>query len=78
MRYAAPFDVSAIFLSSGPLTVDDGFIDVPNDAPQGDIGALAVNGFYPAPYLSPEAPPAVTKAKPAASADNTILDTPQT
>lgn len=49
MRYSAPADVSGINLSTGPLTVVDGFVDVPDDATEGDLGGLAVYGFTPAP-----------------------------
>lgn len=49
MRYAAPSDVSGITLSTGPLTVVDGFVEVPDGATPGDLGGLAVYGFTPAP-----------------------------
>ena len=55
MRYAAPSDVSGITLSTGPLTVVDGFVDVPDDASPGDIGGLAVYNFVPAPESAPAA-----------------------
>ena len=45
MRYAAPADVGGINLSSGPLVVTDGFVDVPDDATVGDLGGLATYGF---------------------------------
>lgn len=48
MRYAAPSDVSGITLSTGPLTVVDGFVEVPDGATPGDLGGLAVYGFTPA------------------------------
>jgi hypothetical protein len=44
--------VSGITLSTGPLTVVDGFIEVPENATAGDFGGLAVYGFTPAPALS--------------------------
>jgi len=53
MRYSAPADVSGINLSTGPLTVVDGFVDVPDDASEGDLGGLAVYGFAPAPDGAP-------------------------
>ena len=49
MRYAAPEHVTGISLSVGPFTVVDGFIEVPDDLGQGDLGGLAMNGFKPAP-----------------------------
>ena len=75
MRYATPADVTGINLASGPLTVVDGFIEVPDDAGQGDLGGLAVYGFTPAPVdataASPEPAPAIPAparaAAPAAS-----------
>jgi hypothetical protein len=45
MRFAAPSDVGGINLSSGPLVVVDGFVDVPDDATPGDLGGLATYGF---------------------------------
>jgi hypothetical protein len=53
MRYSAPADVSSINLSTGPLTVEDGYVEVPDDASEGDLGGLAVNGFLPAPEAAP-------------------------
>ena len=64
MRYAAPSDVSGITLSTGPLTVVDGFVEVPEGATPGDLGGLAVYGFAAAP--TPEGEPAVKLAKPQA------------
>ena len=54
MRYAAPSDVSGITLSTGPLTVTDGFVEVPDDATAGDLGGLAVYGFTLAPETTPQ------------------------
>lgn len=49
MRYAAPADVGGISLACGSLTVSDGFVEVPEDAGEGDLGALRIYGFTPAP-----------------------------
>jgi hypothetical protein len=54
MRYSAPADVSGITLSTGQLTVVDGFVEVPDDASEGDRGGLAVYGFTPAPDAAPD------------------------
>lgn len=71
MRYAAPDDVTEVYLSSGPLAVIDGFVDVPVDASTGDLAGMAANGFYLAPQASvkPEAkaPPATKSDLPANS-----------
>ena len=61
MRYAAPADVSGIILTSGPLTVVDGFVEAPEDATPGDLGGLAMYGFTPAP-IELETPAKATKA----------------
>jgi hypothetical protein len=45
MRFKAPADISGIDLSSGPVPVMDGFVTIPDDANQGDLAGLAVNGF---------------------------------
>lgn len=65
MRYAAPSDVSGITLSTGPLTVVDGFVDVPEDATPGDLGGLAVYGFTQA-LTDAEPATAVQAEEPAA------------
>ena len=75
MRYAAPSDVSGITLSTGPLTVVDGFVDVPQGATPGDLGGLAVYGFTPAltdaapaEYAAPEvAEPHIEPEEPAST-----------
>jgi len=66
MRFAAPQDVSDITLSSGPLPVVDGHIDVPDAAGAGDLASLAAYGFTPAPATP--APRAAGKAAPAPDA----------
>lgn len=68
MRYAAPADVTSIILSSGPLAVVDGFVELPDDATQGDIGGLAMYGFYPAPMTS-EAP---AKTQPSSAPESVV------
>ncbi len=69
MRYAAPPHVTGITLSTGPLVVVDGFIDVPDDLSLGDIGGLINNGFYPAPPEgSPSESPTPVKTAPPAKA----------
>lgn len=47
MRYSAPSDVSEVFLSSGPVPVIDGFIEVPEDASTANLAGLFANGFRP-------------------------------
>lgn len=59
MRYAAPADVGGINLSSGPLAVVDGFVDVPDDATASDLGGLATYGFL---AVHDDAPAAVIEA----------------
>lgn len=66
MRFAAPEDVSEIILSSGPLRVENGFVEVPDDATAGDLGGLAVNGFVAAPDDAPTARAARTSSPSAA------------
>lgn len=73
MRYAAPPDVSAIHLSIGPLTVVDGFIEVPDGLSQGDLGGLAVNGFSPAPPAS--SPPTKASARDSSAATEPEIPT---
>jgi hypothetical protein len=63
MRYAAPSDVSGITLSTGPLTVTDGYVEVPEEATAGDLGGLAVYGFVAAPGTAPSPVAAPSKAK---------------
>jgi len=64
MRYAAPADVAGISLSIGYLAVTDGAVEVPDNAPQGDLAGLAAYGFAPsAPEPSPA--PAGKKSDPA-------------
>ena len=70
MRYAAPSDVSGITLSTGPLTVVDDFVDVPDGATPGDLGGLAVYGFTPAP-TDAEPATAAQVEEPAADAPGT-------
>jgi hypothetical protein len=41
--------------------VVDGYVDVPDDLSQGDLGGLAMNGFTPAPVDAP-APAKAAKA----------------
>lgn len=53
MRFTAPADTTAAFLSSGPLAVESGILTVPDDANQGDLAGLAANGFT---LASAEAP----------------------
>lgn len=53
MRFAAPEHASDIMLSIGTIPVVDGFADVPDDATEGDLGGLAVNGFTLAPDPMP-------------------------
>ena len=66
MRYAAPADVTGINLTSGPLTVVDGFVDVPDDATPSDLGGLATYGFVIAPA---DAAQVSTKAEKAPAPD---------
>ncbi len=67
MRYAAPSDVTEVYLSTGPLTVVDGFVDVPDDASTGDLAGLSVNGFTSAPK---------TEVATTANASSTAKDDP--
>jgi hypothetical protein len=53
MRFAAPDHITSITLSSGPIGVGtDGFVEVPDDASQGDLQGLITNGFMPAPVTA--------------------------
>ena len=45
MRYLAPPETTGIHLTTGPLIVVDGAVDVPDDALPGDLSGLAMNGF---------------------------------
>jgi hypothetical protein len=74
MRYAAPADVSGITLSIGPLTVTNGFVEVPDDASPGDLGGLAVYGFVAAPDTTPTRAPSKTQSAP--SSPDASPDTP--
>ena len=71
MRYLAPADVTGITLSTGPLSVVDGFVEVPDDVLPGDLGGLAVNGFVPVKVVAenptPTKPPKVEPAGTASS-----------
>jgi hypothetical protein len=49
MRLLAPPHISAAFLSSGPVSVIDGAIEVAGDLSQGDRAGLAASGFTPVP-----------------------------
>ena len=49
MRYAAPKDTTSITLSTGPVDVVDGFIEVDDMLSLGDATGLIANGFTPAP-----------------------------
>ena len=56
MRYKAPDHTSEIFLSTGPLRVDDeGYVNAPDDLPHADVTALCANGFAPVPEKAAKA-----------------------
>ncbi|MBC2668755.1 hypothetical protein ACFOON_15190 [Novosphingobium piscinae] len=63
MKFKAPPQISTVFLSDGPVPVDeDGTVTVRDDLSPGDHAALCGAGFAPIPN-APAAPEA--KAKPA-------------
>ncbi len=63
MRFLAPPHVGTAFLSTGPIAVVDGAIEVSEDLPHGDRRGLIASGFTLAP--APIAKPAPAKADPA-------------
>jgi hypothetical protein len=56
MRLLAPPHISTAFLSSGPVAVIDGAIEVADDLAPGDRAGLAASGFTPAPHAKATSP----------------------
>ncbi|MFX5752043.1 hypothetical protein ABTE32_21730, partial [Acinetobacter baumannii] len=63
MKFIAPADVTAISLSVGEFKVIAGFVETPDELPDGDIQGLVANGFAAAPVAAPE-PDAASDADP--------------
>ena len=59
MKFIAPPHVSSASVSSGPIAVVDGILELPDDAPQSDVDGLVVNGFAIIPD-APAAPPTLS------------------
>lgn len=51
IRFKAPSDITAAWLSIGPVAVNDGTIALPVDLPPGDLRGLAAAGFVALPPL---------------------------
>ena len=49
IRLIAPPHTGTAFLSSGPVAVIDGALELPDDLSPGDRAGLAASGFVPAP-----------------------------
>ena len=60
MRFIAPPHVTRADLVNGPVLVEDGVLEVPDDIGHGDITGLLANGFTLAPA---EAAPIKSKPK---------------
>jgi hypothetical protein len=56
MRFIAPPHVGTAFLSTGPVAVIDGAIELPGDLSPGDQAGLAASGFTA--VSAEKAPPA--------------------
>lgn len=54
MKFTAPPHTTGVQLSSGPIEVVDGQVDVPDNAPEGDIAGLRASGFEPVPVTPAE------------------------
>ncbi|WP_189675027.1 hypothetical protein [Sphingomonas glacialis] len=66
MRYSAPIDTTSIDLTTGPVAVVGGFIEVDDHLSLGDAAGLIANGFLPASLAETQpAPVAKTVEHPA-------------
>jgi hypothetical protein len=63
MRFKAPEHVSNVTVSSGPLQVEDGYVNTPDDCPETDNTSLLASGFVredePVPAAA-KIPPVIT------------------